>query len=349
MLSRTFFQAIPKVELHCHLLGSVRRETFEAWVARESAPISPEQIDSFFTPSHKPMGAIRVLRALEQHLIRSPDDLYRLTIEYLDAAHRDAVCHAEFFWNPTGTAHLPGMGYAQAQGAILAAIGDAAAQWGIRGLMIPSIDREAGERAALDMVEAVIAHRNAQVPGIGIDYREADGPPERFAAAFAAARAAGLKTTAHAGEFGLPASNVQTALEVLRIDRLDHAYTAINDPSLVRKLLDRGMVITVAPTNSYYRRTLAPERWALDHPIRAMGALGLKIHPNTDDPSLHFVNPSLAWEMMHRDFGFDLAALHGFVHNGIDGAWLDDSERRALRLAMERGWQTAVDQLESPT
>jgi adenosine deaminase len=62
-----------------------------------------------------------------------------------------------------------------------------------------------------------------------------------------------------------------------------------------RRCADRGIVFTVVPTNSYYLRTLPPERWALDHPIRRMPGLGLRIHPNTDDPTLHQVTPTGAW------------------------------------------------------
>ena len=97
-----------------------------------------------------------------------------------------------------------------------------------------------------------------------------------------------------------------------------------------RAARERGIVFTVVPTNSYYLRTLAPERWALDHPIRRMAALGLRIHPNTDDPALHHVTPTGAWQMMVRDFGFGLDDLRGFMLNGIDAAWIDEDQRRAL-------------------
>jgi adenosine deaminase len=101
-------------------------------------------------------------------------------------------------------------------------------------------------------------------------------------------------------------------------------------PTIARQCADRGIVFTVVPTNSYYLRTLAPDRWALDHPIRRMPGLGLRIHPNTDDPTLHKVTPTGAWWMMLRDFGFGLDDLRGFMLNGLDGAWIDDTTRRAL-------------------
>ena len=89
-------------------------------------------------------------------------------------------------------------------------------------------------------------------------------------------------------------------------------------------------MFTVVPTNSYYLRTLAPERWALDHPIRAMAKLGLKLHPNTDDPTLHHVTPTGAWLMM-REFGFGIDDMRAFMLNSLDGAWIDEATRQAWR------------------
>ena len=67
--------------------------------------------------------------------------------------------------------------------------------------------------------------------------------------------------------------------------------------------------------------------------MRKMPGLGLKIHPNTDDPTLHKVNPSEAWELMFSHFGFTVAELKQFMLNGIDGAWVDDATKAAWRAA----------------
>jgi adenosine deaminase len=324
-------QALPKVELHCHLLGTVRRNTFTDLVRRARAPISDAEIEAFYTRGDKPVGVLRVLRALDAQLIRCPDDLHRLTYEYLQDAAGHGVHYAEFFWNPTGTARTSGIAYPQALAAIVRAIADAQTDHGITGRLIAAIDREAEPDAALEMVGWVTAQRCDEVLGIGIDYREVDRPPELFAPAYAAARRAGLRTTAHAGEFGMPWTNVRTALELLQVDRIDHGYTVLESPEFTLQCAERGIVFTVVPTNSYYLRTLPRQRWALDHPIRHMPAAGLRIHPNTDDPALHHVTPTQAWAMMVRDFGFGLDDLRGFMLNGLDAAWIDDSTRRAWR------------------
>jgi adenosine deaminase len=338
-----FLHAIPKAELHCHLLGSVRQSTFTELAARARAPLTGQDIVGFYTRGARPVGVPQVLRALDAWLLRTPDDLHRITYEYLQDAAAHNVLHAEFSWNPTGTVRGSGMRYEQAQAGITRAMADARADFGIGSKLVAAIDREASPAEALQMVEWVIAHRHPDVAGIGMDYREVDRPPELFAHAYAKARLAGLRTTAHAGEVGMPWTNVRAALDDLRVDRIDHGYTAVDNADFARRCAERGIVFTVVPTNSYYLRTLAPERWALDHPIRRMAALGLRIHPNTDDPALHHVDPTGAWQMMVDDFGFGLDDLRGFMVNGIDGAWVDAETKRRWR----KDWTARFDRLRA--
>jgi adenosine deaminase len=341
---RAFFHALPKTELHCHLLGTVRHETFIDLAERGNAPIERSEIDSFYTRGEKPVGVLRVLRALDEHLLTRPDDLHRIAYEYLQDCAAHNVRHSEFFWNPTGTVRVSRIAYPEAQAALVQAIRDAARDFGISALLIPSIDREADPDEAVEMVEWMKASRAHEVAGIGIDYRETDRPPELFWKAYREARKAGFKTTAHAGEFGCPWRNVETAVELLQVDRLDHAYTIVDNPDLARRYAERGIIVTVVPTNSYYLRTLPPERWAELHPMRRMPELGLRIHPNPDDPTLHKVNPSEAWELMFSHFGFSLDALRGFMLNGIDGAWVDEATKASWR----KEWGRAFDWSATP-
>ncbi|WP_082539687.1 MULTISPECIES: hypothetical protein [unclassified Caulobacter] len=345
---REVFRAIPKVELHCHLLGAVRRETFAEFVQARGAPISAAEIAAFYERGSKPIGVLRVLRALERYLLLQPDDFRRITYEYLQDAAAENVRHAEFFWNPTATIRDTGLAYGEAQAGILAGIREASADFGISALLIPAIDREAEASHAVEMVELMLAHRDAAAPGIGIDYRENDRPPELFREAYALARRHGLKATAHAGEFGMPWTNVRTAVDLLEVDRIDHGYTIVDNPDLARRYADRGVLFTVVPTNSYYLRTLAPERWAVDHPIRAMSALGLKLHPNTDDPTLHNVSPAGAWELMHSHLGYDVGDLREMMLNGVEGCWANADQKAAWREQWPAAFDALVDETDWP-
>ncbi|MDE1146063.1 MAG: adenosine deaminase [Azospirillaceae bacterium] len=340
---RAFFRAMPKVELHCHLLGAVRPQTFADLAAKHGAPVTGAEIDGFYRRGAKPVGVLHVLRALESHLLLEPDDFRRIAYEYLADAAAENVRHAEFFWNPTATLRDTDLRYPDIQVALVAGIEQAAADHGISGLLIPSIDREADPRAAVEMVELMAASRHPLVPGIGIDYRETERPPEMFADAYALARRHGLRLTAHAGEFGTSWRNVETVVERLGVDRVDHGYSIVDNPDRLRDYAARGLVFTVVPTNSYYLRTLPPERWAADHPIRRMAALGLAIHPNTDDPTLHRVSPAGAWELMYSHLGFDIADLRAMMLAGIDGSWAGAEQQAAWRAE----WPAIFDTLSA--
>jgi adenosine deaminase len=328
---RQFFKAIPKVELHCHLLGAVRKSTFEDLRNRNQAPIEQSRIDALYHRGDKPIGAIPVLRALESQLLTRLDDFHRITYEYLEDAAQDNIRHAEIFWNPTATLRSGRLSYRDIQAAIHTGMADGAKDFGISAGLIPAVDREASPAEAVELIHLMIEHRAAKTLGLGIDYREVDRPPELFAQAFQLAKKAGFFCTAHAGEYGMGWQNIASAIDLLSVDRLDHGYTVIDNPELTRRCAERSILFTVVPTNSYYLRELPPETWASDHPILRMAELGLKIHPNSDDPTLHHITQAGAFEVMHTHFGFSFAQLRQMMLDGIDGSWVDSSLKRDWR------------------
>lgn len=335
------FREMPKTELHCHLLGTVRKQTFTELARKANAPMTREDIEEFYTRGEKPVGVLRILRALDEHVIKESADLFRLAYEYLEDAAAHGVRYSEFFWNPTGTARVSRIPYPEAQAAIVRAIRQAERDFAITGRLLPSIDREADPDEAVALVAWMRANPAPEVIGVGIDYRENDRPPELFWKAWRMAREAGYKITIHAGEFGMPWRNVETAVTLLECDRVDHGYTIVDNPDFAAFCREKDLIFTVVPTNSYYLRTLPPERWALDHPIRKMVAMGLRVHPNTDDPAYHHVTPTEAWLLMYAFLGISLNDLRACLINGIDGAFADD----AIKRQWKEEWPSKFDEL----
>lgn len=334
-----FFSAIPKTELHCHLLGTTQKATFEDLVKASGAPVSQEEIDGFFTRGDKPVGVLRIFRALEEHILIKPEMLTRITYEYLQDCKKHGIRYTEFFWNYTGLARH--YRFESAQAAIIEGIHQGEKDFGVIGRLIPSIDREAEPEFAVELVREMIAHRAPETIGLGIDYRENDHEPENFWKAFMMAKDAGFKITIHAGEFGCHWRNVETAMDLLKADRLDHCYTIIDNPELVQIAKDRNFIFTVVPTNSYYLRTFTDEEWAIKQPIRKMVEMGLRVHPNTDDPTMHHVNATQTWMLMYNFLNFSLDQLKGFMLNGIDGAWIDE----ATKEKWKKEWSEEFDEL----
>lgn len=334
-----FFSAFPKAELHCHLLGTTSRETFIDLVRDSGAPIPMAEIEGFYTRGEKPVGVLRIFRALESSILKKPEYLKHITLEHLERTAAQGVRYIELFWNWTGLKHF--MTYAEGQDAIVAGLIEGEEKYGIVGRLVPSIDREALPEDAVELVREMAAHRSPWVIGLGIDYRETLHEPENFWKAYRLARNAGFKLTAHAGEFGEHWRNVETAMDLLECERIDHGYTITDNPELAERAADQGIPFAVVPTNSYYLRTFTDEEWAVKHPIRRMVELGLKVFPNSDDPTMHHISISESWLLMMNWLGFSLADLRGFLANSIDAAWVDDE----TKIVWRQLWLPEFDRL----
>lgn len=334
-----FFSAFPKAELHCHLLGTTSRETCMDLVRDAGAPISMAEIEGFYTRGEKPVGVLRIFRALESSILKKPEYLKRITLEHLERTAAQGVRYIELFWNWTGLKHF--MTYAEGQDAIVAGLIEGEEKYGIVGRLVPSIDREALPEDAVELVREMAAHRSPWVIGLGIDYRETLHEPENFWKAYRLARDAGFKLTAHAGEFGEHWRNVETAMDLLECERIDHGYTITDNPELAERAADQDIPFAVVPTNSYYLRTFTDEEWAVKHPIRRMVELGLKVFPNSDDPTMHHISISESWLLMMNWLGFSLADLRGFLANSIDASWVDDE----TKIVWRQLWLPEFDRL----
>ena len=334
-----FFSKFPKAELHCHLLGTTGRETFIDLVKASGADVTMEEIEGFYTRGDKPVGVLRIFRALEEKILTEPEFLTRITVEHMEHVARQGVRYIEFYWNWTGLAHS--MTFAEAQDAIVAGLKEGERLYGVVGRTVPAIDRENTPEAAVALVEEMIAHRVPETIGLGIDYRETAHEPENFWKAFFMAREAGFRITIHAGEFGEHWRNVETSMDLLKTDRIDHGYTITDNPALMENARARSMTFAVVPTNSYYLRTFTDEEWAIKHPIREMVENGLKVFPNSDDPTMHQVSISEAWMLMFNWLGFTLPQLRDMLANSIDSAWVEESVKAGWR----RDWLAEFDRL----
>jgi adenosine deaminase len=349
-----WLQRLPKVDLHCHLIGTVRASTFAELARREglALPEEPERIfadinslppdPALYRDTVIPVPAGRsadepdVSYSLFQasawvvEVLRSADDLTRIVYEAFEDAHRaSGTRHLELFFDGVPE-HLAGLGYAGSVEAYAEGIRLAERDLGMTGRMIAGIDRSRSGEEALALVRQVVDHPNPYVAGIGLDNLETAGPPERFVDAYRLAGEAGLGRTAHSSEHAPTAANTITCLDQLGCDRIDHGYFVLEDPDVVRRVRDEGVVFTVASTTS--RRSWRPWRRAS---IAAMIDAGLTVVPCSDDPGMFPTTLHAEYRILADDIGVDSAGLRAMALTGVDASWLPAAEKAALRASVE--------------
>ncbi|MGS2586227.1 adenosine deaminase family protein [Streptomyces hebeiensis] len=345
-----YLQRLPKTDLHCHLIGTVRATTF-AELARRAGldlPASPETIYrdvNSLPPDPKLYEDTRIPvprgRAADEpevsyslfqvsrwivDALRDADDLTRITYEAFEAAHRtSSVRHLEVSFDGLPP-HLSTLGYRGAVEAYAEGIRLAERDFGMSGRLIAAVDRSTSADEALARVREVADNPHEYVAGIGLDNLETVGPPERFADAYRLAGAAGLRRTAHSSEHAPVAHNTITCLDLLGCDRIDHGYYVLEDDAVVARCREERVPFLVAFTTS--RRSWRPWRRAS---IAAMIDAGLNVVLADDDPGLFPTTLTDEYRIAADDLGLGRAKLRAMALAGVDACWLPDGEKAALR------------------
>lgn len=338
-----FYHQFPKADLHYHLLGGVRLETMIELANKYTVALTEQQAKCYYRAHQHETGiakgGIEALTLLYQ-LMREPEDYSRVLVEVAEDAHACGVRYIETFWNPSDTA----LSYQQVTEALIEAIDHVEREIGLVIRLIPSINREKSPELAVAFVEDMIAFPHPYVLGIGIDYKEHNAPVEHFWKAYALAAQHGYKLTAHCSEFGLHWRNVETGIELINVDRIDHGYTIIDNPQLTEKYAQQGIPFTVIPSNTYYFKQWPDHNeWSEKHPIRAMAKAGLNIIPCTDDWHIHDTTSANCYRVMVEEFGFDLTSLRHMMVNSIKASWAPET----MKAQWIRVWCEEFDQLRA--
>ncbi len=346
---------MPKVEIHTHLLGSMRATTFAELAARRGIRLPADPLTIFANinsparpnpiyantrievpvsdPAAEPNPSyplLEVSRWAAPALVEA-EDFARVAYEaFADAATKSNVRHCEMFFEPT-LYFEHGVRYATIAEGVAAGARAAARDFGIGAFMIAGINRAQPPALAEELVDAVIAHRRDEIIGIGLEDYELAGPPERFAAAYAKARRAGLRRTAHSSEHAPTAANTVTCLDLLGCERIDHGYFVLEDDAVVARCRDQGVIFTCVFSTS--RRSWRPWRRAS---VKAMVEAGLRVTLGADDPGMFPTTLTEEYLIAANVIGFGFGHIREFCLNGVDAAWIDDGARAAMRADFAR-------------
>ncbi|HEY9581151.1 MAG TPA: adenosine deaminase [Rhizorhapis sp.] len=314
-----FVSGLPKAELHLHIEGSLEPEQMFAFARRNKVEIpfaTVEEVRAAYSFSN--LQDFLDIYYQGANVLRTEEDFRDLALAYFDRAAADNVVHAEIFFDPQ-THTMRGVPFAVVADGLLAAMREAEARHGLTSRLILCFLRHLDEADAFETFRAAEPYFD-RIIGVGLDSSEIGHPPGKFARVFTAAGDAGLLRVAHAGEEG-PPEYVWEALDLLKVDRLDHGNRSLEDPLLTAKLARRATTLTVCPLSNL---KLCVVDDLDDHPISRMLKSGLRATVNSDDPAYFggYVNDNFralaATGRLDRDDFIILA------HNSFLGSFLPD-------------------------
>ena len=159
--------------------------------------------------------------------------------------------------------------------------------------------------------------------GVGLGGLEAEHPPEPYEDVFELARSEGLASVPHAGEVAGPPS-VRGALEELGADRIRHGIRAVEDPGLLREIVDRRVVLDVCPISNLRTRVVGSLE---EHPLPKLLAAGARCSISTDDPAMFGTDLSRDYEAAAQ-LGLDPRTAYDA---GLEGALCDQPTKSRLK------------------
>ncbi len=317
---KDFITGLPKAELHLHIEGSLEPELMFALAARNGVTIPFASVDA--------VRAAYAFANLQDFLdiyyagasvLVEQVDFHDLAMAYFERAAADGVVHAEIMFDPQ-THTDRGIAFGTVIEGLLSAMAEAEARFGMTSALIMSFLRHLSEEAAFETLVMAQPWLD-RIAAVGLDSSELGHPPAKFARVFAAARATGLRLTAHAGEEG-PPEYVTEALDVLGVDRIDHGNRALEDAALVARLAREGMTLTVCPLSNL---KLCVVQDLADHPLGRMLAAGLRATVNSDDPAYFGGYVADNYRAVAKALGLSRGDIVQLARNSFTGSFLPEA------------------------
>jgi adenosine deaminase len=273
-------QKLPKVELHLHIEGTLEPEMMFSLAGKHGVPLPYASVDAVRAAyNFHDLQSFLDLYYAGCAVLRDRKDFYALAMAYFTRAHADNVVHAELFFDPQSHTDR-GIPMEVVLSGLRDAMDDAHRRYGMTSSLILCFLRHLSEEAAFATLDQAVPFLK-EIVGVGLDSGERGNPPAKFARVFAKARELGLRAVAHAGEEG-PAAYIEEALDVLKVDRIDHGVRCDESAALVERLVRERIPLTVCPLSNL---KLCVVKDLADHNFAKLLRKGVAVCINSDDPA----------------------------------------------------------------
>ena len=309
---------VPKIELHVHLEGAIPLDALWALVQKYGGDAScPDAAALNARFRYVDFPHFLELWQWKNGFLREYEDFTYIAEAVARSFERQNILYVEAFYSPRDFARH-GLQVQRITEAVRAGI-DRVPSVDIQ--LVADVTRDFGPEEAAVTLEKVKEVRSLGVIGVGIGGSEQDYPPEPFAGVFEAAREAGLRTSAHAGEAAGPES-VWGAINALRVDRIGHATRAIEDRSLVDYLRESQIPLELNPVSNVCTGVVDS---IAAHPARKYLEGGLMVCINTDDPAMFQTTLVNEYRQLQLEAKLTGMQIERLLLNSVRASWMPDS------------------------
>lgn len=319
-----------KIELHLHLEGAAP-PAFIRGLAREKAVDISGIFDAQGAYRYKDFWDFLKVYEAATSVLTSPEDYARLTRAVLEESAAHGVVYCETFLSPDFCGGRDIAAWRDYLAAIREAAAEAEARDGIVLRGIITCIRHFGPEKARETALCAAETAGDWIVGFGIAGDERAGRLVDFRWSFDCAREAGLRLTAHAGEWGGPES-VRAALRDLEVERIGHGVRAIEDLALVDELAEKGVVLEVCPGSNVALGLYPGFR---RHPIGPLYERGVKVTVSTDDPPFFHTTMTREFEQLHEAFDWDDGVFDRLTRTALDAAFCDADTKAEIAKKLE--------------
>jgi adenosine deaminase len=277
---KQLIQRLPKAELHLHIEGTLEPELMWRLAKKHDIALpfsSVEAIQEAYQFNN--LQSFLDLYYQGADVLRDEEDFFELMWAYLSQCQRQNIVHTEIMFDPQ-THTERGISYDVFMPGFAKAIDKAKAELGVSVYLILSFLRHLSEDSAIQTLQEAQPFYS-MITAVGLDSSELGNPPSKFERVFAQAASLGFKLVAHAGEEG-PPEYVWEAINLLKVDRVDHGVRSIEDPKLMAYLKEYQVPLTVCPLSNL---KLCVVDDISQHNIVDLLNDGLQVMVNSDDPS----------------------------------------------------------------
>ena len=328
-------RAVPKAELHIHIEGSLEPELIFALAQRNGVSLPYASVEALRAAyAFTDLQSFLDIYYAGASVLLHAQDFHDMAWAYFLRAKADNVIHTELFFDPqTHTARGVSM-WTVIEG-LSSACRKAEAELGISSALILCFLRHLSEEDAFATLDAALPYREHFI-GVGLDSSEMGHPPEKFERVFARCRELGLHVVAHAGEEG-PPEYMWQAIDLLKVQRIDHGVAALQDPLLMAELAHTRLPLTVCPLSNLKLCVVADLR---DHPLKKMLDAGLCVTINSDDPAYFGGYMNANFEQTTQALALSRDDVIALAGNSFEASFISAERRADCRAALS---QAAAD------